>query len=74
MQKYIETRQAQLADDRDRASDGYDKQWYNRLIQELDWVLMMEGKKTKRNCSIDDATPEEWDEVNRKARSATFGQ
>ena len=52
MKKYIETRQEQLREDRDKAHDEHDKQWYNRLIQELDWVLMMDGKKEKANCSM----------------------
>ena len=47
MKKYIETRQEQLREDRDKTHDEHDKQWYNRLIQELDWVLMMDGKKEK---------------------------
>jgi len=65
MERYIKTRIEQLVDDMNRASNEHDKQWYNRLIQELDWVLMMDGKKPKRNCSIDDATPAEWDEASR---------
>jgi protein-tyrosine-phosphatase len=68
MERYIKTRIEQLVDDMNRASNEHDKQWYNRLIQELDWVLMMDGKKPKRNCSIDDATPEEWDKSSRSIR------
>jgi len=51
MEKYIRTRIDQLSDDREKAHDEHDKQWYTRLIQELDWVLMMGDKKPKRNCS-----------------------
>ena len=51
MEKYIRTRIEQLSDDREKAHDEHDKQWYTRLIQELDWVLMMGDKKPKRNCS-----------------------
>ena len=51
MEKYIRTRIEQLSDDRDKAHDEHDKQWYTRCIQELDWVLMMGDKKPKRNCS-----------------------
>ena len=51
MEKYIRTRIEQLSDDRDKAHDEHDKQWYTRCIQELDWVLMMGEKKPKRNCS-----------------------
>ena len=50
MEKYIRTRIEQLSDD-EKAHDEHDKQWYTRLIQELDWVLMMGDKKPKRNCS-----------------------
>jgi hypothetical protein len=51
MERYIRTRIEQLSDDRDKAHDEHDKQWYTRCIQELDWVLMMGEKKPKRNCS-----------------------
>ena len=51
MEKYIRTRIEQLSDDREKAHDEHDKQWYTRCIQELDWVLMMGDKKPKRNCS-----------------------
>ena len=51
MEKYIRTRIEQLSDDREKAHDEHDKQWYTRLIQELDWVLMMGDKKPKRKCS-----------------------
>ena len=51
MEKYIRTRIEQLSDDREKAHDEHDKQWYTRCIQELDWVLMMGEKKPKRNCS-----------------------
>ena len=60
MKKYIETRQEQLREDRDKAHDEHDKQWYNRLIQELDWVLMMDGKKEKANCSMRDSDARGW--------------
>ena len=51
MEKYIRTRIEQLSDDREKAHNEHDKQWYTRCIQELDWVLMMGEKKPKRNCS-----------------------
>lgn len=60
MQKYIETRQEQLREDRDKAHDEHDKMWYTRLIQELDWVLMMDGKKEKKNCSLRDSDARGW--------------
>ena len=30
--KYIDVRVQQLKEDMDKASDPYDKQWYNRII------------------------------------------
>jgi hypothetical protein len=38
-EEYIKIRIKQLAEDRKNASYDYDKQWYSRLIQELQWVL-----------------------------------
>ena len=48
-EKYIHTRIAQLREDMEKAHDEHDKAWYNRLIQELDWVDQMKGKAT-HNC------------------------
>ena len=36
--EYIDIRISQLAQDMDKAQDKYDKQWYNRIIQELSWA------------------------------------
>jgi hypothetical protein len=36
--EYIDIRISQLAQDMDKAKDDYDKQWYNRIIQELSWA------------------------------------
>ena len=47
--QYIITRIDQLKQDMDKANDELDKAWYNRLIQELNWVLQMNGKQT-HNC------------------------
>tara|TARA_B100002019_G_C20946360_1_gene439337 strand:+ start:113 stop:328 length:216 start_codon:yes stop_codon:yes gene_type:complete len=47
--RYIKVRIDQLKDDQAKAHDAYDKQWYNRCIQELDWVLQMDSKPT-HNC------------------------
>jgi hypothetical protein len=52
-EKYIEARIKQLMDDMNKASDEYDKQWYNRLIQELTWVQDMGGTKAKTNCYME---------------------
>jgi len=43
--KYINVRISQLKQDMNKASDEYDKQWYNRIIQELCWV-----KSQQHNC------------------------
>lgn len=51
--EYIKTRISQLMDDMNKASDEYDKQWYNRLIQELTWVQDMGETKTKTNCYME---------------------
>lgn len=51
--EYIKTRISQLMDDMNNASDEYDKQWYNRLIQELTWVQDMSGTKAKTNCYME---------------------
>ena len=45
---YIKSRIVQLMDDMNKASDEYDKQWYNRLIQELSWV-----RSQDHNCYIE---------------------
>jgi len=48
-EKYILTRIDQLKQDMEKAHDEHDKAWYNRVIQELDWVLQMKGRPT-HNC------------------------
>ena len=50
-EQYIETRITQLKDDMDKAHDEHDKNWYNRLIQELDLVQQMKTKPT-HNCHM----------------------
>jgi hypothetical protein len=50
-EQYIETRITQLKDDMEKAHDEHDKNWYNRLIQELDWVQQMKTKPT-HNCHM----------------------
>ena len=49
LEKYINVRIAQLKQDMEKAHDDYDKQWYNRIIQELCWV-----KSQQHNCYIDE--------------------
>ena len=53
MVNYIVVRKEQLAEDRDKASKDYDKQWYTRLIQELDWAEQAMDKKYSRNCYME---------------------
>ena len=49
VEDYISVRMTQLAEERDKAHNEHDKQWFNRCIQELDWVLQMKTKPT-HNC------------------------
>ena len=51
-QDYIKTRIAQLTDDMNKAHDQHDKNWYNRLIQELNWAAQMETKPD-HNCYME---------------------
>jgi hypothetical protein len=46
-------RKEQLAEDREKASKAYDKQWYTRLIQELDWAEQAHSKTYSRNCYME---------------------
>jgi len=48
-EKYINMRIAQLKQDQENAHDDYDKQWYNRIIQELCWA-----KSQQHNCYFDE--------------------
>lgn len=48
-EKYIRLRIEQLQEDMNKAHDEMDKAWYNRIIQELNWVLQMKSKPT-HNC------------------------
>ena len=36
--EYIDIRVEQLKEDMAKAKDPYDKQWYNRIINELSWA------------------------------------
>ena len=51
-QDYIKTRITQLMDDMNKAHDQHDKNWYNRLIQELNWVQQADSKPD-RNCYME---------------------
>ena len=56
MVEYIDIRISQLSNDMNKAKDDYDKQWYNRLIQELSWA-----QSQKHNCYLDEV--EHWKET-----------
>jgi hypothetical protein len=45
MVEYIDIRISQLASDMNKTKEEYDKQWYNRIIQELSWV-----RDQEHNC------------------------
>lgn len=47
-------RQLDLAEERDKCHDDYDKLWYNRVISELYWVEMqIEGRnKFSSDCPL----------------------
>ena len=54
--RYISSRIEQLKEDKEKASNPHDKAWYNRLIQELDWVEQMSvRKKATHNCYMEKA-------------------
>ena len=58
-EKYIKVRISQLQEDAEKANDSMDKAWYNRLIQELDWVKQM-GEKPTYNCYMQDTDARKW--------------
>jgi hypothetical protein len=51
--EYIDIRISQLANDMHKAKDEYDKQWYNRIIQELSWA-----RSQDHNCYMDNSNEE----------------
>ena len=57
-EQYIKTRKEQLAEEREKCHDDMDKAWFNRIIQELDWVQQMKAKPT-HNCFMQATSPEE---------------
>ena len=58
-EKYILHRIEQLKEDMSKAHDEMDKAWYNRIIQELNWVLQMKGKPS-HNCYMEQESKEIW--------------
>lgn len=51
--RYITARIQQLTEELSKTQSNYDKSWYKRLIQELDWVIQMRDKPTK-NCNLEE--------------------
>tara|TARA_B100000886_G_scaffold228447_1_gene159302 strand:+ start:269 stop:490 length:222 start_codon:yes stop_codon:yes gene_type:complete len=52
--RYIKMRMEQLKCDMEKAHDPHDKQWYNRLIQELDWALRIQIEDgSTHNCYME---------------------
>ena len=51
---YIDMRIEQLKEELTKPNSEHDKNWYNRLIQELDWVRQMQDdKKATHNCYME---------------------
>lgn len=46
--EYVKHRSEQLLEDMKKASDPHDKQWYLRVIQELQWAV-----SPHHNCFIE---------------------
>jgi hypothetical protein len=42
---YIVVRMSQLLDESNKCHDPHDAQWYNRVAEELNWVLKILEKK-----------------------------
>ena len=61
LEKYINVRIAQLKQDMEKAHDDYDKQWYNRIIQELCWVKANNMIVT----SIDEVLSVDWEGIQK---------
>ena len=53
--RYIKIRMEQLKEEREKCHDDHDKMWFNRCIQELDWVLQMK-EKPNHNCYMENNT------------------
>lgn len=43
--EYIVVRMSQLLDESNKCHDPHDAQWYNRVAEELNWVLKILEKK-----------------------------
>ena len=52
--EYIQVRMEQLKVERDNPHNSpIDAEWYNRIIQELDWPNMMVGETDHTNCFME---------------------
>jgi hypothetical protein len=51
--RYLTARIQQLTEELSKTKSDYDKSWYKRMIQELNWVIQMRDKPTK-NCNIEE--------------------
>lgn len=49
---YVQVRKEQLVEERDKNTNEYDRQWYNRLINELSWAENMLIGTAKENCIL----------------------
>ena len=50
---YITVRIEQLKEELTKPNTEHDKNWYNRLIQELDWARQMGKGKVTKNCYME---------------------
>ena len=50
---YIDMRIKQLNEERDKCSEEYDRMWFNKTAQELEWVREMLTGRKRGNCVID---------------------
>ena len=51
--EYIPMRIEQLLENREKAKQDYDKLWYTRVIQELDWAQQAIANTKQRNCYME---------------------
>ena len=50
---YIDVRIEQLKEELTRPNKEHDRNWYNTLIQELDWARQMSKGKVTKNCYME---------------------
>lgn len=54
MQKYIDVRISQLAEEAEKCNDEWDKAWFNKIIAELHWVSMAGSDMKSTNCPLEE--------------------